>query len=354
MNAINVQPATFTTALKAAQPGDELVLAAGAYPKLVMGGKSDLIIRSEDPANPASFTSIAAAAGKNLIFRGLNLKGDDGLALKTTLRLTSCQNILVDDCDIEAAAVGVSAGSPFYAINSQDVVLIDSHIRGGHETVFFVDCDRVSAIRNTLSDFGAVAVRSGGNNYLMIDGNHMARAISKSWPIKDHGDFIHCWTDHVRGVSRNITIINNTMDQDSGNPIMGISLQNTQGAYFDGVRVENNLYLGDNAQALRFDGVRNAKVLRNAFVPTCTKGTRLVGTKTIFVGEAKLLINGAQGVKVDGNIFGGLPRAGGVTQGKNLAIKFADLPKVFVDPTNRSHQGFTALAGGPGAGLGIH
>lgn len=347
--------AELAAALKAAQPGDTITLAGGDYGALKLASKAGLTIASADPKNPPRFTAINATGCSALVLSGLSLAGNDGSSLLTTLRLDGCKGAVVRGCQIDAANIGVSAGAVVYVIKSQDVEIDGNRIRGGHETIMLVDSDRITVTGNSLSDFGAVAVRGGGDNDVLIDSNDMRRATSPSWPLGDHGDYIHLWTKPARGVVSNVTITNNLMDQDSGNPIMGISLQITGGHSFANVVIGGNLILSDNAQAMRLEGINGGRIVGNTMVPTCAKGPRQVGGTTIWVGEAKLMLVGGSGVTVDRNIYGAMPRAGAVLAGgANLGITFADLAKVFTNPTGRAWADFIARADGPGAGLGIH
>ncbi len=353
-------PAQLTAALATARPGDMLLLAAGSYGALTIASKSGLTLKS-DPANPARFVTIALTKCQGMTLDGLAVSrppqaGDTDNNVRA-VNLTSCDGITMTGCDVEAqkAVAGAYAGFPNgFAINamqSKNVVIRGCDIRGGHRAVMMQFADTVLIEGNHIHDFRAVGVGGGGNNNLTIRGNDLHDARPWNYPKSDHGDFIHLWDGKGKPPIVGTVIEDNTIRQAAGMPIMGISVQNTQGSYFVDVRVSNNLVQTANNQCLRFDGVRSIDVTGNTFLSPVPEQASSTGIG----GKARFQIGGAQSGRVERNIWGGISSTlPNCTVASNLKTTFAQQAAVFVNPKGTARADFLALASGPGAGLGIH
>jgi hypothetical protein len=215
---------------------------------------------------------------------------------------------------------------------------------------------------NHIHDFRAVGVGGGGNNHVTIKGNYIHDARPWNWPTSDHGDYIHLWDGKGKPPVVGTVIEDNTIDQGAGVPIMGISVQNTQGVYFVDVRVANNLIRTADNQCIRFDGVRQVDVVNNTLVSPVPAGNIVLNipgypTRTYPGGSARFQIKTAQSGRIENNIWGGIASVATfpstVSVKQNLAITFAQQASVFANPKGTARSDFVALPGGPGAGLGI-
>lgn len=360
-------PAELNAAIAAAQPGTTITLAGGSYGALTISGKTGLTLASADPANQAMFASGTIARCKLVTLDGIKVAlpiasaDNDWLA---GLKIDTCDGITLSGCDLSNGLAiggtydGYSKGYPVYVIKSQNVVLKASRISGGHRAVMLVDSDGITVDGNDITGFRAVAVGGGGCNGVTITGNHCYGANPYNWPAADHGDYIHLWTDKARGPATGIVIEGNWLDQGTGLPIMGISLQNTGGHYFVDARVANNLIRTSNDQGIRFDGVQKIDVSGNTIVSPVPVGNLTVNVggnpRTMSVGQAKFVVNGAQSGVVERNIWGRMSQnPAGVTIQNNLAMTFAQQAATFANPKGTTRADFVALSTGPGAGLGI-
>lgn len=360
--------AELSAAIASAQPGDTITLAGGSYGALSLSGKSGLTLASADPANPASFSSAVLTRCNGVTLDGIMVtrpiasSDNDWLA---GLKIDACDGVTLRGCDLSNGIAvggqydGYSKGYPVHVTKSKNVAIKGNHVRGGHRAVMLVDSDGITVDGNDITGFRAVAVGGGGCNGVTITGNHCYGANPYNWPAADHGDYIHLWTDKARGPATGIVIEGNWLDQGTGLPIMGISLQNTGGHYFADARVANNLIYTSNDQGIRFDGVQALDVVDNTIVSPVPVGQITVnvgGTpRTMSVGQAKFVCNGGQSGQVMRNIWGRMSTSpAGVAIANNLNMTFSQQAAVFTNPTGRAWADFIARADGPGAGLGIH
>lgn len=355
-------PASFTADLQAAPPGAVLALAPGNYGALSLSGKSGLTLKS-DPANPARFSTIALSKCANMVLDGLAVSrppqaGDSDKTVRTVL-LKSCDGITVTGCDIATQKAtsgpyaGFGNGSVVYVDQSKHIAIRGNHITGGHDGVMLQYADTVLVESNDIHDMRAVAVRSGGSNRVTIRGNYLHDAHPWHWgqPGGDHGDFIHIWDGLNKPPIVGVIVEDNTIMQGQGFAILGISIQNTQHSYFVDARVANNLVITANNQALRMDGVRAIDVTGNALVSPIKE----FSTPTGIGGKARFEIKAAQSGRVENNIWGAIASAlPNCTVRNNLTMKYADQARVFANPLGSARADFFAIAGGPGAGRGIH
>lgn len=352
-------PAELSAAIAAAQPSAIITLAGGNYGALSLSGKSGLTLKS-DPANPARFTTITLTKCSGMVLDGIAMSrpsqaGDTDNNVKALL-LTLCDGVTIRNSDLETQKVtsgafaGFANGYTVYLDRSKNVTLTGNDIRGGRRAVMMQYADTVLVEGNEVHDFRAVAVGGSGNN-VTIRGNYLHDARPWNYPASDHGDFIHLWDGKGKPPIIGIVIEDNTIMQGAGIPIMGISIQNTQGVYFEDARVANNLVITENNQCLRFDGVRAIDVQCNTFLSPVAEHSSNTGVG----GQARFQIGGAQSGKVLNNIWGGisslLPNC---TVSGNLVMKYQDQINVLTNPTGSTRIDFIAKSGGKGVGLGIH
>ena len=359
--------AELAAAIAAAKSGDTITLAGGSYGALTITGKAGLTLASADPANPATFSGGTIARSKQITLDGLTIAkpiasaDNDWLA---GLKIDTCDTVTLTNCAVSNGIAvggqydGYSKGYPIQISKSANVAISGGMVSGGHRAIMLVDSDGITVDSCDITGFRAVAIGGGGNNNVTITRNHCYGANPYNWPADDHGDYIHLWTDAARGPATGIVIEGNWLDQGAGLPIMGISLQNTGGHYFVDARVTNNLIRTSNDQGIRFDGVQKIDVSGNTIVSPVPVGNLTVNVggnpRTMSVGQAKFVVNGAQSGVVERNIWGRMSQSpAGVTIQNNLNTTFAQQAATFANPKGTTRADFVALASGPGAGLGI-
>lgn len=142
---------------------------------------------------------------------------------------------------------------------------------------------------------------------------------------------------------------------------MGISIQTPAGSgggSFSNVWIEDNLIEGGNTQAIRMEAIHGFSVLGNTIL-TCPGYEAIIPAINISVGCS-------QG-QIDRNIWAGVAgkqavglAAAAITLGRNLMVQAASpaaanyVGKVLANLARITRADFIAVAGGQGAGLGIH
>ena len=189
---------------------------------------------------------------------------------------------------------GLQTGRGFTIENSSGVTVEGVDIHHVAKGVVLAGADHVTLKNNDISDVRTSPI-VGGGSYIIIDGNHLSNAKPWGWGdgAKDHGDFIHLWTDReATGVTEGVLIINNTIDQGDGTAILGINLEDNSGFGFTGVKIADNLIINGNSQGVRLEHVFDSTVTGNIMVE--------VGDKAPGI----LVTHGSHDVEVTGNLAG--------------------------------------------------
>lgn len=362
--------AQLTAALKGAQPGDILLLAAGAYGKLTLTGKTGLTISPQDPFNPPVFTSGVLTNCKAV---ALGVSWQQVCTAQTlphtaVVKLDRCDGITINGRIIgglmpSGAMKGFANGRGVWAVKSKNVA-VAAVLTGFKHAIYLTDCDGVTADGCDAKQYRCCFVAGNGNQNVTITNNDMGDA--RPWQFGndavggDHGDHIHLSTDAAQGKPcDHTTIVGNTMLQLGGTPIMGISLQITGGWSHTNVWIEDNLIQTGNNQAIRLENVDIFSILRNTIL-TVAGLEKIIPAINISAGCS-------QG-KIDGNIYAGVAgkqvsalAQSGIVLGSNFTTQIASpaasnyAAKVLANPlTGRTRSDFRAIPTGPGAGLGIH
>jgi hypothetical protein len=271
------------TALRAAQGGETILLAAGDYGDMTIAGvkpASTVTIASQNPFDTAVFEGITINNSRNLTFTNVAVTATptaQTLSFSSAVLVTNSADIALTASEIRGGlavngvkpsateldatgnVLGFPAGRAITILNSAGVTVAGNTIETFHKGIVVGDVDGLKIAGNEISDLRTSPITGGGVENVLIEGNYLHD--SNPWNFGgegDHGDFIHLWTspDEQTGASANIVIRGNTLDQGDSTALLGIYLDdNNNGLGFKGVTIEQNVIINNSAQAIRLEKV---------------------------------------------------------------------------------------------------
>ena len=164
MTTFNVDGvAGFTKALKAAQSGDTIALAAGTYSGLTIAELkvSGITITSQDPAHEAILKNLLVYNANGLTFTGLEFSADAAKG-DIPFKVAQSTNITFDHLNIHGSLDGNAANdvNAFAVYKSTGVTITNSEIQQLKNVVLDGPNDQVTLTGNSVHDISGVAVKT--------------------------------------------------------------------------------------------------------------------------------------------------------------------------------------------------
>lgn len=280
-------PATFAAVYAKAQPSDVLKPAPGAYGVITL--RKPLTLQGAPGVVFAGLSIISPATDVAVFCAGAEVRQVPTATTKTytaAVQISDAKRVKLLDCKvtggvaIAGAAQGVAsaAGTPVIGLPIGRAISVE---RSTDVTISGGGCEASTFFEGlTFSDVSGVTV--GGCNIhdirtSMIHGSVLGPVtLDRNWlhdsrPYAlggdgDHADFIHLWTDPARGQGAvpGLTIVNNTLDQGAGQPIIGIYLDdNSNKLGFTGATIAGNVLITGNPQGIRLENTHRSQVIDN-------------------------------------------------------------------------------------------
>lgn len=231
-------------ALLSATGGEEIILAPGDYGDLSMitKGRDDfqfaetVTIRSDDPSNPAVFSSIDVRDAANVTFDGVTFdyefeNGDQ--IFSRPFNIMSSENVTIRNSTFDGdVAEGVSEADDGYGFAiglsvraSQGVVLENNEFHTFHRGISVSDSQDIVVTDNEVH-----SIRMDGMNFaevqgVVIENNHI-HDFAGSLNSTDHRDMIQFWTNGTDEPSTDIVIRGNILDIGEGTFTQSIFMRN--------------------------------------------------------------------------------------------------------------------------------
>ncbi len=317
------------SALNSAKAGDVISLAAGYYGNISLSGKAfsdEVVIKSDDPDNPASFGSLSIKASQNITFSGVNVDfvpNESTVSFSSAVLVENSNDITfkggvieggpavtgvsidADKVDSTGNVIGLPTGRGVTIQGSSNVTIAQSDISHFLRGIAIGDSEKVTITDNEIHHLRKTAIVGGGDD-LVIEGNYLHS--SSPWKIGtaggDHADFIALWTDPNQGApTTNVTIRDNILAQGDGTGVLGMWLQGDV-AGFANVVIEGNAILGGDTQGIMMSNTVGGSVKDNVLIQT-TEYAKAPGI---------ILLEGATNISVSENIASAIgDKNGGVT-----------------------------------------
>ncbi|WP_309606587.1 right-handed parallel beta-helix repeat-containing protein, partial [Phenylobacterium sp.] len=190
------------SAIKAALPGDTILLAPGTYSMFSMAGANPadtVTITSQDPGNPAVIAGITLTNSSNLTFTNIELTPKAEGAYAVTLG--SDTNIHFDHLNIHASAT--VDGNAMLIRDSKNVSVTHSEIHNIGTGISYINSDTVLLSGNKLHNIQSDGMHGGGTSNITITGNTFTDFAPKAG---DHPDAIQFWTSGTTASVHDIVV----------------------------------------------------------------------------------------------------------------------------------------------------
>lgn len=238
--------AGLTAALKAAQSGDVIKLAAGDYSAMTLTGlkyAGTVTVTSLDPGNMASLNGLILRDSQNIKFEGLEFKVSP-TGYDNPFQVSGSTNIAFDGLKVHGS-LNDNAGDDHDAMlirNSKNVSVTNSEFQELRNAISHLDNDGLNFSNNYFHDLRTDGIRGGGSDNVVIKGNHFTSFHMKDG---DHPDAIQFWTTNTTVAAKNIEVSGNVITRGDGDPIQGIFFRDQVGGLpYENVKITDNLVVG--------------------------------------------------------------------------------------------------------------
>ena len=238
--------AGLTAALKAAQSGDVIKLAAGDYSAMTLTGlkyAGQVTVTSLDTGNMASLNGLILRDSQNIKFQGLEFKVSPS-GYDNPFQVSGSTNIAFDGLKVHGS-LNDNAGDDHDAMlirNSKNVSVTNSEFQELRNAISHLDNDGLNFSNNYFHDMRTDGIRGGGSDNVVIKGNHFTSFHMKDG---DHPDAIQFWTTNTTVAGKNIEVSGNVITRGDGDPIQGIFFRDQVGGLpYENVKITDNLVVG--------------------------------------------------------------------------------------------------------------
>lgn len=232
-------------ALERAQPGDRIVLAAGAYGDLAMGPRRErgaLTIAAADARDPPVFRSIFIREADSLTLENLQVTfGVSSAPLnESAVEIRRSSGVRLRGLTIESSTNGVADddAAGLFIRDSRDVSVEASSFTDVFRGVVIFDSSDVRVSASRFARLGSDGVAARGAQGLTVE-NSKFTDFTPADPVKWHPDAIQLWSRGANRANERIVIRNNDIRRGAGAPAQGIFLKSPEIASRD-VVIEGN------------------------------------------------------------------------------------------------------------------
>lgn len=247
-----------------------IALRPGAYREIAITQQRPatvVTLKAADPAQPPLVHKLLVADAANLLFRNWRLlpHADEGMegVLADVQRsrgiIFERMSFNMDVAPTERRWRGVTL------LNVEGFALRDSTMAGLERGLQIERSRQVSVSHNLFTQMGLAAVNIVEGEGVEIESN---RFTGLRGPPDATGTFVHVWTRGTTLPSRNLTIRNNVMIQDTQTAAQGVFLSNEARIPFENVLVADNIVVVGSPHAISVDRASNVKVLNNLVLDT--------------------------------------------------------------------------------------
>lgn len=278
----------FHEAILQARGGDTILMAPGRYDHISLSpfagfgyvphSEGQVTIRSADPENPASLSSLSLRDARGLVFESLVFdyqysEGDDSKIRPFHVRDSS--DIVIRDSVFEGALVdGFGFGFGLSVRGSTDIVVENNEFLNWDRGAIFSAIENLTVSRNEFH-----GIRVDGTNFVqvqnvLIENNHFHNFNYDGG--SGHKDMIQFWTSGTDTPSTDIVIRGNLLDIGEGNWTQSIFMRNemvdSHGSgpemFYQNILIEDNIIYNAHGHGITVgetDGlvIRNNSILRH-------------------------------------------------------------------------------------------
>lgn len=266
VSTITVNSSTsLVSALKVAQSGDVIKLAAGDYASFSVSNLNftgaGVTITSADPTHEAKLNGFTISTSTGLNLQGLELVVSPTVA--NAYQVLKSGNITLDNLNVH----GTLDGNPqndtggILVRESKNVVVSNSEFQQLQYGVAHVDDSGLTIKGNQFHDIRMDAVRGGGTSHITIADNYFTNFYPKAG---DHGDAIQFWTSNTTTSAADINITGNVIIRGAGNSMQGVFLRDESGTLpYQNVTIADNLIVGAMNNGIMVAGGQHITIANN-------------------------------------------------------------------------------------------
>lgn len=257
-----------TAALKSAQAGDVIKLAAGDYAALTLTGlkfSGVVTVTSQDPTALAVMNGLILRDSQNIKLQGLEFKVD-GAKPDYPFQVSGSTNINLDSLKVHGSLNGdpTDDAAAILIRSSKNVSLTNSEFQQLRHGVQHMDSDGLTIADNYFHHIQTDGIRGGGSSNVSVTGNNFTSFHMKDG---DHPDAIQFWTTNTTKSAANIVVSNNVITRGDGDPIQGIFFRDQVGGLpYLNVKITDNLVVGGMYNGIALGSAIGAVVSGNSVV----------------------------------------------------------------------------------------
>jgi nitrous oxidase accessory protein NosD len=217
--------AELVSAVKAAQGGDTIQLAAGTYNVSLENAHfaTDVTITSADPNQFAVLNNLHVKAVNGLNFQGLDFTVT-GVESNNAVTVEKSQDVHFDNVHVHGSLDNDPGndGGGILLRGSSDVSVTHGTFEQLLWGVAHLDSTTVNISDNQLHDLRMDGIRGGGSSYVTISGNHFTNFHPAAG---DHSDAIQFWTNGTISAAHDILVENNVFERGAGEVAQGVFMR---------------------------------------------------------------------------------------------------------------------------------
>lgn len=227
--------------------------------------------------------------------------------------------------------LGYPVGKGINIATSKNVSITNSDISVFEKGVTFAGGQDYLVDGNTIHDLRTTPISGSVDANLTISNNHTWNSTPWRFGEQDHGDRIHIWTNNVPITG--LVIANNYLDQGTGEPMLGIYLDdNNKGLGFPNVVITGNTLIDGQGQGVLLENV-SGTVSNNTLIWS-GYGVAYSNTPRFAINDGSKNINftdntGPVSIEAGSTNLSFIRQTGMVSQ--DAAMSAADRETIFID-----------------------
>jgi nitrous oxidase accessory protein NosD len=234
-------PETFGAKLKAAQPGDVIVLGDGDFGKLELYGSKI--------AKPG--VRIEAKQGAKAVFRGISLENSEGFEIRDVtvevngpwsvgVNVQSSSNITLAGLTVQGTTAA-DEGRGIVVRDSTGVTVTGSDFSRVGSGIGHSNSHDLKITDNNIHNLENDGIYGGGSNHVVVSGNHIQDFHPQPG---DHPDAIQFFASSTGVPGDDVTITDNVITRGAGDVIQGIFIENTDHMVITGNAMSGTMFNG--------------------------------------------------------------------------------------------------------------
>ena len=278
--ALSAAPETLGGILERAGPGDDIALAPGLYPEVVLrrrgNGDAPLVLRSADPENPARIESLTILDSTNVALRDLELSAAALTDGERPFRILDSREVDLRGLRISGSRLGPETqprqGTGLFIDNTTDLALTGSTLDAWSQGIVISQSGPLLLEGNELHALGVSGILLRQVRDVTIRNNTIRDFHTPGGA--DAGVMIQFSTTNTEDPSRGILIEGNLLSSGAGRQVQGIIVANqlvdgNRGGpdlFYRNVAIVDNLIITAQVNAIVVGATDGVLLQRNTLV----------------------------------------------------------------------------------------